>query len=209
MKKKSVISKIYDRITKRSKTEKFFDEKQTDIPAESPSVIEPTENPTTTVEKPIEKADEPPYKMKNYHLVNLNQDSISELAEDNPFFKLKKKELFDENLEGETIYQYCFPGNPIELIIESEIPSDTSILVNLKNTPIGYIKKGSVKHVLNILKNNRIKNMYCDITGGKYKELYIDDEDLLELDDEPKASDYDLLTGSADWGIVLTIVEWQ
>ena len=50
------------------------------------------------------------------------------------------------------------------------------VLVN--GVHIGYIKKGSCTHVKKLIDENRIIGIYADISGGKYKRVYVDYDDI-------------------------------
>ena len=109
--------------------------------------------------------------------------NIMSLGFKNDDFKLSKKDMIDEGLEGR-IYEYDFFPGKVELIPEPDNKYDpNAVKVVVDNILVGYIKAGSCKHILNIINGNRIEKIDCTIGGGKYKYLGYDyDDDKYYLD---------------------------
>jgi len=129
--------------------------------------------------------------VKNYRIAGTSHyiDNIMSLSIKNDDYKLSKKALVDEGLEGERIYQYEFYPVKTQLIPEPNNPIDPkAIKVITDNVHIGYIKSGSCSHVLKLLNENRIEKIECTISGGKYKYVRYDEDDdsyVLEKSDIP------------------------
>ena len=103
--------------------------------------------------------------------------NIMSLGFKNDDFKLSKKDMIDEGLEGR-IYEYDFFPGKVELIPEPDNKYDpNAVKVVVDNILVGYIKAGSCKHILNIINGNRIEKIECTIGGGKYKYLGYDYDD--------------------------------
>ena len=102
-------------------------------------------------------------------------DDIISLGLENDDYNYNKKELIELGYEDERIYQYEFYPNKIELIPEPDNPYDpNAVKVIVDNIHVGYIKSGSCRHILNLLKEDRIIKIDCEIGGGKYKRLEYD-----------------------------------
>lgn len=104
------------------------------------------------------------------------QDAIKALGVKNPDFTKSEKALKNAGLLDETIYEYVFAPQRVELIPEPDNPHDPkAIKVVADGTHIGYIKAGSCAHVHKLLEADRIVRISCFISGGKGKRLYWDD----------------------------------
>lgn len=138
---------------------------------------------------------------KTYHKITGSShyiDNILELASENLDYDLSKKELIDEGYENEKIYQYDFYPSKTELVPEPDNPHDpNAIKVIVDDLLVGYIKAGSCRHVLKLLRENRILKLDCSIRGGNYKYLGYDE-------DEEK---YYLEKGDSPYFVDLTITE--
>ena len=121
---------------------------------------------------------------------------IMKLGLENYDFKLSKKDMIDEGLEGR-IYEYDFYPTKIELIPDPNNEHDpNAVKVVVDNVLVGYIKAGSCKHILNVINGNCIEKIECIIRGGKYKFLsYDDDTDkyFIEKGDTPLYVDLKIL----------------
>lgn len=117
------------------------------------------------------------YKIETHKVagVSYRVDEIASLGLENEDYNYSKKELIELGYEGERIYQYEFYPTKTELIPEPDNPHDpNAVKVIVDNVHVGYIKSGSCRHILNLLKNNRITKIDCEIGGGKYKSLEYD-----------------------------------
>lgn len=139
--------------------------------------------------KPIAIA--PIGKTKTYKVTGMSNyiDNIMSLAVENIDYDKSKKELIEDDLVNERIYQYDFYPCKIELVPEPNNPYDSNaIKVIVEKMHVGYIKAGSCSHVLKLLREDRIIKIDCEMRGGKYKYLgYDEDEDTyyLDKDDTP------------------------
>ena len=116
-------------------------------------------------------------------------DNVMSLASINDTYNYTKKEMIDEEIIDENIYQYDFYPNKVELVPEPDNPYDkNAIKVVIDGAHVGYIKAGSCGRVRNLLNSNTIEKIEPRIVGGKYKSLeYDEDEDSYTLvkDEKP------------------------
>lgn len=105
-----------------------------------------------------------------------HRDELLELAHENEDYHLSKKELEEEYYGTDPIYQYEFFPDKVELVPEPTNEYDpNAIKVIVDGQHIGYIKKGLCNHIHKLINENRIMSIDCDIYGGNYKELIVDD----------------------------------
>lgn len=122
--------------------------------------------------------DEPECEIKIYKVAGTSYrvENILKLARENPDYKLRKSEIIEEFKYGKRLYQYEFYPDKIELIPEPDNPEDKhAIKVIADNIHIGYIKASDCRHLLKVISENRIKNIDCEISGGKYKIVVCED----------------------------------
>lgn len=154
----------------------------------------------TTIEQPKEPEQKAEISAKNYKVAGVThyQDNILSLAIENPDYYLNKKEIINSGLENTKIYQYDFCPNQTELIPEPDNPHDpNAIKVIVDKKHVGYVKAGSCKHILKLIKEEKIERIDCEIYGGKYKKLYYDEyEKISEMEQE-----------STEYGIKISIFE--
>lgn len=94
------------------------------------------------------------------------------LRVENDDYRRSKRELVEEGMIGERIWQYEFFPVEVELVPEPENPYDPeAIKVEVDGHCIGYIKKGSCAHVHKLLKTDSIKSITAEMGGGKYKRI--------------------------------------
>ena len=64
----------------------------------------------------------PQYKTENHHVTGTSyrQKEIESLGEENPIYEYSKRELIDEEYEGEKVYYYDFNPSTVELIEEPD-----------------------------------------------------------------------------------------
>lgn len=155
------------------KRQELLEKLKTETPPIKPNEPKPSE------EKPISET----HKVAG---VSFHQENIKSLAVENEEYSYTKKELIDSDLVDERIYKYEFYPTKTELIPEPNNPHDpNAVKVVVDGEHIGYIKAGSAPHVLKLLKENRIKKIDCEISGGPYKYLeYDSDEDTYSLEKE-------------------------
>ena len=112
--------------------------------------------------------------------VSFRQDALRALGTKNPDFSKTKKQLQDEGLTDEWVYEYTFSPRKVELIPEPDNPysengNATKVVVDGQH--IGYIKSGSSAHVRKLIDENRIQHIECFIGGGKSKMATLDEDD--------------------------------
>ena len=127
---------------------------------------------------------------EKHHITGISHymDNLMQLSEENYEYDYSKRELIDNMLEGERIYQYEFDISKAELIEEPSNPYDpNAIKVVLDGLHVGYIKKGSCAHIKKLLASDRIIKISAKAGGGKYKYLSCEydfekDKDVYELE---------------------------
>lgn len=108
-------------------------------------------------------------------------DNIIAVARENPDYDLTKRELIEE-CPDEKVWQYYFNVNG-DLVPEPDNPYDpNAIMVQANGLCIGHVPKGSTSHIRKLMESGRIQSMHLDIGGGKYKEVYEDEDDKYEMD---------------------------
>lgn len=126
--------------------------------------------------------------------VSFRQKEIKSLGEKNDYYSMSKRELVDECMYDEDIYQLEFSPSSVELVEEPENEYDpNAIKVIVDCVHVGYIKKGSCSHIKKLLHENRILNITADIHGGKYKRI------SCEYDFDSDKDTYELETGETDF----------
>lgn len=147
--------------------------KQTTAPAPTHTTSAPTHEPaprTTT-------------KTERIHVRGLEYftNNIKAVASENPDYDLTKQELADQYSDGK-VWQYTFNVNGA-LVPEPDNPVDpNAIMVQANGLCIGHVPKGSTAHIRKLMESGRIKSMSLDIGGGKYKEVYEDDDGTTQMD---------------------------
>lgn len=117
-------------------------------------------------------------KEKKYKVTGISHytKNIMKLASKNEDFKLSKKDMIEEGLEGSRVYEYDFYGIKARLEPEPDNQYDpNAVKVLIDDLHVGYIKSGSCTHILNIMSQNRIEKIDFEIGGGKYKFLGYDE----------------------------------
>ena len=154
-------------------------------PVKNPEITLPP-NPTPTPSPETVIVEKKEIKTKKYKVagVSYREEEIISLGFENHNYELSKKEIIENYLYNERIYEYEFFPSNVELIPEPTNPHDSNaIKVIVDGVHVGYIKSGSCSHVHKLLKENRIDKIYCEIGGGNYKYLEYDEyEDICELD---------------------------
>lgn len=131
----------------------------------------------------------------SYHL-----DAIMALAQENPDYDLTKREIIDDGLTDERIYQYTFADGPVELADDPDNEHDpNAIKVLVAGQRIGYIKRGSTGRVHNLQRAGRVLGITAEIYGGKYKVVICDDDD-------DGAEHYDLIRDETEYGAAIEIL---
>lgn len=105
-------------------------------------------------------------------------ENVIQLATANPQYTMTKKQIIAADLTGYTIWKYQFAPQKAELIPEPDNPYDpNAIKVIVDGLHIGYIKKGSCAHLLNVIRNELLLNIQCELGGGPNKTVFEDDDD--------------------------------
>lgn len=136
-------------------------------------------------------------KSQRFILTNTEEhmEDIMELVDLNEDYKLKKKDLIEDNREDEKIFKYELNTQATITPISCEGGVER-LQVFVYNTHIGDIKKGSTSRVKNILKKD-VQRIDAEVSGGEYKVLTI-------WDDE-----YDLLETETPFSITIEITYWE
>lgn len=121
--------------------------------------------------------------------VSFRQDALKALGTKNPDFAKTKKQLLDEDMIDEWVYEYIFAPEKVELIPDPDNPysengNATKVVVDGQH--IGYIKSGSSAHVRKLIEADRIQQVSCFIGGGKSKMVTRDEDDeryIMETDE--------------------------
>lgn len=131
----------------------------------------------------------------SYHL-----DAIMALAQENPDYDLTKREIIDDGLTDERIYQYAFADGPVELVEDPGNEYDpNAIKVLVAGQHIGYIKRGSTGRIHNLQRAGRVLGVTAEIYGGKYKVVICDDDD-------DGTERYDLIKDETGYGAAIEIL---
>lgn len=132
------------------------------------------------------------FKMRKYRVAgtSFRTESIVNVATENPDYELSKKELIENGMTDERVWEYKFYPTSVRLVPEPDNPNDpNAIKVIVDGEHIGYIKSGSCAHLLKVIQEDRILDISCEMGGGPYKyvsEEYDEDKDkdvyILERD---------------------------
>lgn len=125
-----------------------------------------------------------------------HEHEIEELGYENPDYEMSKSEIVECGREDERIYKLNFAPTTVELVPEPENPHDPkAIMVLVDGSHVGYIKKGSTSRVRNLLSAGG--KVSAEISGGKYKEVYLDEEQ----------DKYQTEYGSTSYSVVISITK--
>nr|DAH33234.1 MAG TPA: hypothetical protein [Caudoviricetes sp.] len=114
--------------------------------------------------------------------VSFREDAIIKLARKNSNYSLSKSDIIDMGMTDKEIFRYRWGTRPAELVPEPDNPHDSNaVKVMVDGVHIGYIKAVSCEHVLQLLEDDRIRRVTCEIGGGPYKEVS-EDFDYKTLD---------------------------
>lgn len=159
-----------------------------------------TQTETASIQ-PIQQSD--PDNTKTYRATGMtyHMAELLSIATENDDYTKTKKELVDDYLVDQRIYEYEFYPIETELIPEPDNQNDpNAIKVVVDGAHIAYIKAGSCAHLQKVIKENRIDGICCEISGGKYKYVSCDyDEDGEEKHTMEK--------GEAPFSVVLRVIE--
>ena len=104
--------------------------------------------------------------------------NLLKLAVNNPAFSWSDKDIA-RKMNCQNIYQYSFHPKKVELIPEPTNPHDpNAIKVVIDGELVGYVKSGSCSMILKLINENRIARLDAQITGGEYKNIWSDGNDI-------------------------------
>lgn len=153
--------------------------KPTPVSAPTPAPTSaPVPQPAPAVAAPAPAAPKKATTTERIHVRGVDNytDNIIAVANENPDYDLTKRELIEE-CPDEKVWQYYFIVKG-ELVPEPDNPYDpNAIMVQADGRCIGYVPKGSTSHIRKLMESGRIQSMSLDIGGGKYKEVYEDEEE--------------------------------
>ncbi len=161
-------------------------------PAAAPAPVKPA--------VPTQKGPDP----KTYKVTGMQyrMENLMALAEENICYNWNKKDLIDEWMTNERVYQYTFSPKKTELVPEPENPHDPkAIKVVVDGQHVGYIKAGSCAHLHKVIREGRIERIDCEISGGKYKIV------LENYDSLTEKSSYSMERDEAPFWVHLQIYE--
>ena len=133
-----------------------------------------------------------------------DQSKIKSLGTRNPDYALDKRALIKKYPDGKTIYEYSFP--PLNATFEFEPTNEydpNAIKVLIQGIHVGYVKRGSCTRIKNLILQEKIIDISAKIRGGKGKDLFL--TCVLEENEKPSSTDYDLEKVSSDFFISLTL----
>ena len=152
---------------------------------------------------PVQPA-KPAATAKTYKVTGLQyyMENIMALASENIAYEWSKRDLIDAWMTDERVYQYDFSAKVAELVPEPDNPHDPkAIKVVVDGQHVGYIKAGSCAHLHKVIRENRIERIDCEISGGKYKIV------LENYDDMTGKSSYTMERDEAPIWVHLSILE--
>ena len=156
-------------------------------------------------ELPKEEAPKPKVEYVSTYVVGIDYYDSSKLLKDledelfeNDDYSLSKKELLEEYMDGDKVYQYEPYILRFKIVPEPTNPHDPNalkVIVMYDNQDyfIGYVPKTKCKALLKSLENNIIPSL--TLVGGKYKQVY-DDEIDKDEDDYSYLLEYGIKKGS-------------
>lgn len=163
-----------------------------------------TESASEEIPSESVKSNKINYVERTYHVAgtSFRESCIELLGSKNADYDMTKKELTDFGMTDERIWEYEFDPSNVELIPEPENPHDpNAVKVIVDGEHVGYIKKGSCKHILKLIAEDRILRIDCEIGGGNYKIV------SEEYDDEKDKEVYTLERDKTNFFVTLTIRE--
>lgn len=147
----------------------------------------PKEVEERVLEKPVEKnavatepepqEEKPTTKTQTYKVAGVThyEDAIMAMAVPNSLYDSTKRDLMDMGEVDVKVWKYEFYPSRLELEPEPDNPEDpNAIKVIVDGNHVGYIKKGSCKHLLKLMEKEAIVGATCQIGGGPYKMVVSD-----------------------------------
>ena len=129
-------------------------------------------------------------------------NNLLDMMEPNYLWNYKKQDLIDTCNYDIPIYKTTIPEFQLNLSHEPDNPHDpNAIMVLFNDRLVGYIAAKDCKHILNIMDNDLMVSMTCEVRGGKYKMVTED------YDWEKDKSKYTMEYGEDEYGITIYIRE--
>lgn len=105
-------------------------------------------------------------------------DHLLKLSYHNTNYDLTKRELIDLGLVIERVWERSYFAETVRFVSEPDNPHDpNAIRVEIENEHVGYIPARECTHIAEIVSENKIVSVHCEITGGKYKCVDVDYSD--------------------------------
>lgn len=102
-------------------------------------------------------------------------DNLDKISYYNSEFDMTKHELIDSDCIIEKVWERKYFVEEVELISEPDNPNDpNAIRVEIEGQHVGYVPSYQSAQIIDIVTENRIASVRCDITGGKYKCVDVD-----------------------------------
>lgn len=117
----------------------------------------------------------------------------------NNTYQLNKKDFINQASEDLPEYEYDFHCSNPQLVQEKDSNGKNSIKAIMNDETVGFIKKGSISRINNLMNQNKIVEISATITGGKYKKYYTYYSDLKHKDIT------EIETGKESYGIIFTL----
>ncbi len=131
--------------------------------------------PTPQVAPQPEKKPKAVIKTQRHILTNIEEhmEDIMDMVDKNEDYKLKEKDLIEDDRTDEKIYQYELNASAtITPVISGGGVEQLQVFVY--NTHIGNIKKNSISRVKKLLNSGNIQRIDAEVSGGNYKKLRYD-----------------------------------
>lgn len=144
-----------------------------------PAKVEPAPQAPTAppVVTPVQQEEKPKPHGVTYKVagVSFYEDNIMSLAMRSSEYTMSKRELIDEGLTDERVWEYEFYPDKVEIVPEPDNPEDPKALkVLVDGVHVGYIKKGSCARMRRLLDGDRIHRIDVEMGGGRYKYVETD-----------------------------------
>lgn len=125
-------------------------------------------------------------KTKIFRVVGTSyrQDNLEKIVYENEDYDLTTKQIIDQDLTDERIYQFTYNSRNVELIPEPDNEYDpNAIKVMASNVHIGYIEAKETATVKDLLASGTIDHMTVIAEGGKYKYVSEDDDEEFQTEE--------------------------
>lgn len=148
---------------------------------------------------PVPKQEEPKptYKTINFDVAGISfyeNDILDNLMFENDDYNLKKKELIEDGMTNERIYQFEPDFIKAELVPDPENEHDpNAVKVVVDGVLIGFVPAKKAKKVKKIIEDMNILSLACAIGGGPYriiieeydedkdKDIYTEEKDIIPI----------------------------